>query len=442
MRKEKEACFTSILEGSFLLLVDWRTLKEYTAYPYGMRSWGEWADVPFNQTPSYNLNSIAHRLVLAWKYSLFFFASLSWSIVFLSFSIKQTIVDWEVWGTSHDQYYPSAYWAALQISSVNCPSHPNLLTLHEPVNIDRILVICSVGDQPPFSTEPYIFAAVHDHPVGMTCVDDCKQVEFERKKKEEEQVTPVTPTWTYSRDFVPAKWRPMVEQCGTTTGLAYFFVTRVSATASTTKGSLKTFVSWGRCMCSGSGYTDFIIPTEMPLMVTYAIIKQIKQQVHFDGQRLLFFWEAIRKRPRRRFGRTCVIPRRWNGSVIWFDRFALWRRFPLRSTSSLAACGLQGGWRCRFIFIHVQDFKYRSLQMKPEFHQIGFWDSETMFKSYVQTWQARKRLWKLDNNSRYIQNLNQVYMDFWQFQFPLSVQYSRADFGSAQNSWSQVLRSW
>lgn len=92
MRKEKEACFTSILEGSFLLLVDWRTLKEYTAYPYGMRSWGEWADVPFNQTPSYNLNSIAHRLVLAWKYSLFFFASLSWSIVFLSFSIKQTIV--------------------------------------------------------------------------------------------------------------------------------------------------------------------------------------------------------------------------------------------------------------------------------------------------------------------------------------------------------------
>ena len=70
----------------------------------------------------------------------------------------------------------------------------NLLTLHEPVNIDRILVICSVGDQPPFSTEPYIFAAVHDHPVGMTRVDDCKQVEFERKKKEEEQVTPVTPT--------------------------------------------------------------------------------------------------------------------------------------------------------------------------------------------------------------------------------------------------------
>ena len=389
MRKEKEACFTSILKGSFLLLVDWRTLKEYTAYPYGMRSWGEWADVPFNQTPSYNLNSIAHRLVLAWKYSLFFFASLSWSIVFLSFSIKQTIVDWEVWGTSHDQYYPSAYWAALQISSVNGPSHPNLLTLHEPVNIDRILVICSVGDQPPFSTEPYIFAAVHDHPVGMTRVDDCKQVEFERKKKEEEQVTPVTPTWTYSRDFVPAKWRPMVEQCGTTTGLTYFFVTRVSATASTTKGSLKTFVSWGRCMCSGSGYTDFIIPTEMPLMVTYAIFKQIKSK---NKRCPLIFGKQFAN---GRDGQTRAIPRRWNGSVIWFDRFALWRKFPLRSTSLLAACGSQGG--CTFIFTHFQDFKY--VQMKPEFHQIGFWDSETMFKSYVQTWQARKRLWKLDNNT-------------------------------------------
>lgn len=70
------------------------------------------------------------------------------------------------------------------------------------------LVICSVGDQLPFSTEPYIFAAVHNHPVGITRVDDCKQVEFERKKKEEEQVTPVTPTWTCSRDpLLLVGWR-------------------------------------------------------------------------------------------------------------------------------------------------------------------------------------------------------------------------------------------
>ena len=433
MRKEKEACFTSILKGSFLLLVDWRTLKEYTAYPYGMRSWGEWADVPFNQTPFYNLNSIAHRLVLALKYFLFFFASLCWSIVFLSFSIKQTIVI-------------ERCDAHLMINTIQvrtrrlCRFLPstahliqNLLTLHEPVNIDRILVICSVGDQPPFSTEPYIFAAAW---LALTTANRLSLKEKRKKKSRWHR-------WHQHEHFRGILFRQNGDLWWnnvSTTGLAYFFVTRVSATASTTKGSLKTFVSWGRCICSGSGYTDFIIPTEMPLMVTYAILKQIKQQVHFDGQRLLFFLGSNSQTAATKIWTNMCNPQEMERKRDLIRQIRALEKVPVEKYKQLG--GLRFARGCTFIFIHFRDFKYRSLQMKPEFHQIGFWDAETMFKSYVQTWQARKRLWKLDNNSRYIHNLNQVYMDFWQFQFPLSVQYSRADFGSAQISWSQVLRSW
>ncbi len=109
------------------------------------------------------------------------------------------------------------------ISSINC--HSELPISAKPFDSSRsgeqwpnTFVICPVGDQVPFSREPHIweFAAVHDHPVGMTRVEDWKQVEFERKKKEEEQVTPVTPTWTYSRDpllLVGWRWHLIKWEC-------------------------------------------------------------------------------------------------------------------------------------------------------------------------------------------------------------------------------------